>query len=118
LSNPRGAPALDHLAVTPVLDVARGVAGDRNHRLDGVRDRQGAREPVRHTQSADGEHLLEAFAQRRGSRAVPRTKRRDTADFDVDLAASSTVCPTGSAAARCRRVASPASMRSNTTCSS
>ncbi len=41
--------------------------------------------------------------------------RRETAERLVALAASCTACPTGSAAAVCRRVANPASIRSITT---
>jgi len=41
--------------------------------------------------------------------------RRDTAERDVDDALASTAAPTGSFAARCRRVASPASIRAITT---
>jgi hypothetical protein len=41
--------------------------------------------------------------------------RRLTAERLVALATSATACPTGSAAATCRRVANPASIRSITT---
>ena len=66
------------------------------------------------TRNADRSRLISSSS----SRAVARTNRRDTADFDVDRAAASTASPTGSLAARCRRVASPASIRSNTRLSS
>ena len=42
---------------------------------------------------------------------VAATKRRDTADFDVDDAVCSTCAPTGSSATGYRRVEMPASMR-------
>jgi hypothetical protein len=47
--------------------------------------------------------------------SVCLTNRRDTADRLVDFALRSTGAPTGSAARACRRVASPASIRSSTT---
>jgi hypothetical protein len=46
---------------------------------------------------------------------VLATNRRDTDDFDVERAWCSTSAPTGSLAARWRRVASPANIRSMTT---
>src|SRR6266498_2282588 len=47
--------------------------------------------------------------------SVSRTNRRETADLLVDLAVVSTCSPTGSATRACRRVATPASIRSSTT---
>jgi hypothetical protein len=49
---------------------------------------------------------------------VLATKRRLTDERDVEDASASTASPTGSLAARCRRVARPASMRSITTVAS
>lgn len=66
VGDPGGAPALDHGAVAPALDPAGGVAGHGDHRLDRVGRGQAAGEPVAHAEPADGEHLLEPFAQRRG----------------------------------------------------
>jgi hypothetical protein len=43
----RGGPAQHHLPVAPVGDVAVGGAGDRDHRLDGVRGGQGPGEGAR-----------------------------------------------------------------------
>ncbi len=45
---------------------------------------------------------------------VAATKRRDTADLDIDLERSSSSAPTGSATSVWRRVATPASIRSTT----
>ena len=45
---------------------------------------------------------------------VAATKRRDTADLDIDLERPSSSAPTGSATSAWRRVATPASMRSTT----
>ena len=46
---------------------------------------------------------------------VAALKRRDTAERDVEADAAVTCSPTGSATERCRRVATPASIRSMTT---
>jgi hypothetical protein len=43
------------------------------------------------------------------------TNRREIADFDVDFCVLVTCSPTGSAVRVCRRVATPASIRSITT---
>jgi hypothetical protein len=48
--------------------------------------------------------------------SVWRTNRREIAERLVDFASLSTGVPTGSAARACRRVATPASIRSITTC--
>ena len=48
--------------------------------------------------------------------SVCLTNRRETADFDVDFCAPPLACSlTGSAVRACRRVATPASIRSITT---
>jgi hypothetical protein len=47
--------------------------------------------------------------------SVWRTNRREIADFDVDFCSTLTCVPTGSAVRACRRVATPASIRSITT---
>jgi hypothetical protein len=61
-------------------------------------------------------HLRQVAGQQFLQRlAVWATNRRESADFDVALAVCSTAAPTGSAACRWRRVASPASIRSSTT---
>src|SRR5579875_668299 len=66
-----GDPALLHLAVPPALHVAGRGAGDRDHRLDGVRRREGPRERPGYDEPADGEHVLEPLEQaRRGVRMV------------------------------------------------
>jgi len=48
--------------------------------------------------------------------SVWRTNRREIAERLVDFASLSTWVPTGSAVRACRRVATPASIRSITTC--
>src|SRR4051794_33649747 len=50
--------------------------------------------------------------------SVSFTNRRETADRPVERAPSSTSVPSGSAIRACRRVATPASIRSSTTCPS
>jgi hypothetical protein len=50
--------------------------------------------------------------------SVWRTNRRETAERLVDFAVVLTCSPTGSAVRACRRVATPASIRSITTCDS
>ena len=47
--------------------------------------------------------------------SVCLTNRREIADFDVDFCVLVTCSPTGSAVRVCRRVATPASIRSITT---
>jgi hypothetical protein len=49
---------------------------------------------------------------------VEATNRREIADRLVLVACAATVVPTGSPARACRRVATPASIRSSTTCDS
>jgi hypothetical protein len=50
--------------------------------------------------------------------SVAATKRRETADFDVERAFASTAVPTGSRPAAYRRVESLAIMRSRVICES
>jgi hypothetical protein len=58
-------PAQAHVAVLPVLDVARGAADDRDHRLDRVRAGERAPELLMDAQTLQRDRLLEALAQRR-----------------------------------------------------
>src|SRR5438552_1117800 len=72
VEHPGGAPSLDHRAVTPTLQVLRGVTRDRDHALDAVRVRECRGEPPVDPEPPHGEHLLEAFAQARGRVGPPR----------------------------------------------
>src|ERR1700683_3558759 len=56
--------------------------------------------------------LLSAAMSSPMALVVAVTKRRDTADLDMDLERCSRSAPTGSATSAWRRVASPASIRS------
>lgn len=65
-----GGPAQHHLPVAPAGDVAVGGPGDRDHRVDRVAGGEGLGEPAVDAESGDGEHLFQAFAQRRGGAGV------------------------------------------------
>src|SRR6266542_4378450 len=56
-------PAHDHLAVFPALDVAGHVAGDGDHRLDGVGGLEGVQQAAAQAESGDGERFFQSLQQ-------------------------------------------------------
>ena len=64
VEHPGGGSAQHHVAVAPAGDVTVRRSGDADHGLDGVLGDQRLGEPPVDPEAADGEHLLQALAER------------------------------------------------------